>query len=860
MKSRATVPVVILLLLLAVPLSSCIMTGPRPGSEPGLRVAVLPFDGEAVSPPVLHTVRIAFHNNFASTPYDVINPFEVDRRLAASELSWRDVKPERLAEILAADAVVEGTVKALVRDTNGLRTNVRLTLAVKMRDLRTGLELWTLERKVKSRSGVPRNPDEAAEELLGRIFGRPGRALAQAADEVSRKLVAKLPVSAKDIPLHVDSLTVSPSRCTVPPGSTLQIALRAERNLDIAVSLATGGKPVKLDEANPGAYRASLPITEDDEAPATAVAIILGGDRPATIIDPLHVFAVDATPPSVPAEVRLATLRDGVRLQWQSDPEVLTYRIKRRVGHEPLRNIGETNNTWFVDKGAKPSASNAYRVIAVDAAGNSSEVSQPVAVQLPSAGPTTLPLQITGNMTLLAFGSPYLLPGDVKIAEGATLTLEPGTTMHGLGHRLDVRGTLLAKGALGGRITFTGGAGQAVLGSWEGIALDGAGSNKTVLKHCVVEGARCGVGCTSSSPVISECRFRRNITAVECVAGSAASVTNCRFSDNFLRAVAVRLAAPTVRGNDFGSEERLSVDERNDPVTLDGNWWNSLEPSNIRRRITGPHQLMNCLDMPGGTAVRMDMLKLFEEAVMAPLLPTKARLLLAATDAEPVFVRGFVELAYLYNGAGRADQALLVLKGCVEKNPENAQAWFHYAQLAARRRENTTAHEAFARAAELGPDLPAAQYGVGAMAANEGRLDEAARYVGRYVALMPNAYKALRVYGEVLARQGRPVEAYGPLRRSAELTPSYTSGQLSQVQVQQALVLLELGRISEGVSILAGATSLRPKAAFLRTLYGAALIRSGDASAGLQQWSEAVRLQPGADNSRHLGRIVKRYK
>jgi len=860
MKSRATVSVIILLLFLAVPFSSCIMTRPRPVSEPGLRVAVLPFDGEAVSPPVLHTVRIAFHNHFASTPYDVINPFEADRRLAASELSWRDVQPERLAEILAADAVVEGTVKALTRETEGLRTKVILTLAVTMRDLRTGLELWTLERKVKSRSHVPQNPDEAAEELLGRVFGRPGRALAQAADEVSRKLVAKLPVSAEDVPLRIDSLTVSPSPCIVAPGSKLDIALRTKRNQDIAVSLATGRKPVKLDEVRPGTYQASLPITEDDEAPATAVAISLAGERPATIIDTIHVFAVDATPPSVPAEVKLATLRGGVRLQWPSDPEVLTYRIERRVGHQPFRNIGETNNSWFVDKGAKPSASNEYRVIAVDAAGNSSEASQPVAVQLSSAGPTTLPLRITADVTLPAFGSPYLLPGDVRIAEGATLTLEPGTALHGLGHKLDVRGTLLAKGTRGERITFSGGAGQVVLGSWEGIALDGAGSNKTVLKHCVVEGARCGVGCTAASPTISECDFRRNITAVECVAGSAASVTNCRFSDNFLRAVTVRLAAPTVRGNNFGSEERLSIDERNDPVALDGNWWNSLEPSSIRRRITGPHQLTNCLDMPGGRAVRMDILKLFEEAVMAPLLPTKVRLLLAATDAEPVFVRGFIELAYLYDGAGRTDQALLVLKRCVEKNPGKARAWFHYAQMAARRRDNETAREAFARAAELGPDLPAAHYGAGAIAANEGRLDEAAKYVGRYIALMPNSYKALRVYGEVLARQGRLVEACGPLRRSAELTPSYATGQLSRAQVQQALVLLELGRASKSVSILAGATGLRPKAAFLRTLYGAALIRSGDTSAGLQQWSEAVRLQPSADNSRHLGRIVKRYK
>ena len=65
---------------------------------------------------------------------------------------------------------------------------------------------------------------------------------------------------------------------------------------------------------------------------------------------------------------------------------------------------------------------------------------------------------IAGNQTLTAAGGPYLVTGNVTIGNGATLTLQPGTTLYlNSGVSINVSGTgrLLAEGTEGQRIRFT---------------------------------------------------------------------------------------------------------------------------------------------------------------------------------------------------------------------------------------------------------------------------------------------------------------------------------------------------------------------------------------------------------------------
>jgi len=82
---------------------------------------------------------------------------------------------------------------------------------------------------------------------------------------------------------------------------------------------------------------------------------------------------------------------------------------------------------------------------------------------------------IQSSATWTLSGSPYIVVGSVTVAEGATLTVEPGVTVEFRQFQgLWVAGHLQAVGTAGNLIVFRGSAAQK--GWWRGIQVTGAGS------------------------------------------------------------------------------------------------------------------------------------------------------------------------------------------------------------------------------------------------------------------------------------------------------------------------------------------------------------------------------------------------
>jgi RHS repeat-associated protein len=99
-----------------------------------------------------------------------------------------------------------------------------------------------------------------------------------------------------------------------------------------------------------------------------------------------------------------------------------------------------------------------------------------------SVGPTNVTGTISTNTTWTLTDSPYVMTGNVTVAAGVTLTIEPGVVVEGnsASRQLTVNGALTADGTSGSRITFTSSSDTAS-GQWVGIKF-AAGSGTSSLK------------------------------------------------------------------------------------------------------------------------------------------------------------------------------------------------------------------------------------------------------------------------------------------------------------------------------------------------------------------------------------------
>jgi hypothetical protein len=192
-------------------------------------------------------------------------------------------------------------------------------------------------------------------------------------------------------------------------------------------------------------------------------------------------------PLPAPSGVAVSTLSPtSVRISFAPVSGATEYVIQRAAGASggSFATVGTTAETSYTDENLDPQATYRYRVGARGGAGTDSPFSGEALVTTPEPGAreATISADITQNRTLYA-DTVYQLSGFIKVTNGATLTIQPGTKILG---DYDIPGSSLfvlrgaridAQGTAENPIVFTSERpfGQRQPGDWGGIIIVGNG-------------------------------------------------------------------------------------------------------------------------------------------------------------------------------------------------------------------------------------------------------------------------------------------------------------------------------------------------------------------------------------------------
>jgi hypothetical protein len=213
---------------------------------------------------------------------------------------------------------------------------------------------------------------------------------------------------------------------------------------------------------------------------------------------------------SAPANVTAtATAPTSVTISYGAVSGATSYVIERATGAGTgltYNQVGTSATTSYTDATVQASTAYQYRVAAVSG-GRQSAFSSGASITTPAAGPAvaTISADITSNRTLHA-DTTYTISGFIHVPAGVTLTIQPGTRIHGdyntVGSSLFILrgGRIMACGTAQAPIVFTSSrpVGQRMPGDWGGLIIVG---NATINRGADTELEGTGSGPTNPTVI-----------------------------------------------------------------------------------------------------------------------------------------------------------------------------------------------------------------------------------------------------------------------------------------------------------------------------------------------------------------------
>ncbi len=659
------------------------------------RVAVLPFVNQSESAAAAPTVRRSFYNHFSAKNFEDVELTVVDAKLAAAGLAdpatLETTDPRKLGELLGVDGLVFGRIDSFDRIYAGVGALVTVGAEIRLVHAPSGRVVWKGKDSQSTQEGsIPTTIIGAIASAAEAAMNMRQIVILRTCDELFRAMVTAIPeptmVGRGQPPAIVSLLHDSAGRVRR-TGDAIHVALTGDPEMTARATLRGLGKTVDLAETKPGVYEGAYVVLPGDDAKDVVITATLenrAGLR-SEAADALGGFAVDTVGPTAPGGLRAEAGDASVRLAWSAPAadDLKGYRIYR--SRTPLSGFAPVADTEFPQAtltGLVNGEAVFVKVAAFDRAGNEGPATDAVETMPRPQGATVVTAPIAGEVRWWASGSPYRVSGDLVVPAGASLRIEPGTSVEVADGVIRVEGTLEAVGEAARGITFRAG-GAAEGARWAGIVLRSAAAR---LEHVAVEGAATAITVEGVSPVLAHLHLRRNrvgiaiqgafakasVSESEIVEntdlgvrvsdGAQPSFTGTRITRNAGDGVVVETSAPTFDGCVIESNGRNGIRSRAATPVLkqstiaanggldlehDGsrlevgpNWWGVSSAAQVVRRIGGNVALAGFLDAPPGQGEERALAlapKVLEGSIASSLL-------LIAADS-PYSLRGEVVLA-----------------------------------------------------------------------------------------------------------------------------------------------------------------------------------------------------------------------
>ena len=186
----------------------------------------------------------------------------------------------------------------------------------------------------------------------------------------------------------------------------------------------------------------------------------------------------------------------------------------------------------------------------------------------------------------------------------------------------------------------------------------------------------------------------------------------------------------------------------------------------------------------------------------------------------------------------------------VAKRPENPRAQYNLGCMLRQEGRMQEAMEHWEEALRLKPDYADAHYNLGFALSKAGRFEEAIGHYEQTLRLTPDAGDAHCNLGDALVQLGKVQEAIGHYEQALQIKPDYAEAHNSL-----GLALAQTGKLQEAMGHWESALRLKPDFAEAHNNLGVALVQLGRVREAIEHWEQALRIKPDyASASNNLAR------